>query len=124
MYIVFDQYTILNYDVFFLLTAAHFVYLYYSNLSMKMVGQIYNNITSFCTLCNRVICECRQIRKISIKCVCVILIIVKNSETYPYANLYLNFDNNHFALLYEMYEQLQQFYYEKENGTCVKSRCI
>jgi hypothetical protein len=35
-----------------------------------------------------------------------------NSEIYPYDNLNLNFDNNQFALLYEMYADFQKAYYE------------
>lgn len=38
-----------------------------------------------------------------------------NSETYPYDSLNLNFDNNQYAILYEMYAQFQQSYYEREN---------
>ncbi|CAH0551313.1 unnamed protein product [Brassicogethes aeneus] len=38
-----------------------------------------------------------------------------NSEIYPYDNLNLNFDKNQYALLYEMYSNFQQSYFEKEN---------
>lgn len=38
-----------------------------------------------------------------------------NSEMFPYDNLNLNFDKNQFAILYEMYSNFQQSYYEREN---------
>jgi hypothetical protein len=38
-----------------------------------------------------------------------------NSEMYPYDNLNLNFDNNQFALLYEMYADFQKSYYETKS---------
>lgn len=38
-----------------------------------------------------------------------------NSEIYPYDNLNLNFANNQWANLYEMYAQFQESYYEREN---------
>lgn len=39
-----------------------------------------------------------------------------NSETYPYDNLNLNFDNKQWSILYEMYTQFQQSYYYKNQG--------
>lgn len=38
-----------------------------------------------------------------------------NSERYPYHDLNLNFKENKFASLYDMYSKFQQSYYEKEN---------
>lgn len=38
-----------------------------------------------------------------------------NSEMYPYDNLNLNFSNNQWAILYEMYAQFQQSYYERQS---------
>lgn len=37
-----------------------------------------------------------------------------NSEIYPYDSLNLNFNNNQWAMLYEMYAQFQLTYYERE----------
>lgn len=37
-----------------------------------------------------------------------------NTERYPYDNLNINFDNNHFASLYEMYGKFQSSYYGKQ----------
>ncbi|CAG9771490.1 unnamed protein product [Ceutorhynchus assimilis] len=39
-----------------------------------------------------------------------------NSEVYPYDNLDLDFDSNYFAILYEMYAQLQKSYYYREQS--------
>ena len=39
-----------------------------------------------------------------------------NSEIYPYDNLNINFDNKQFAVLYEMYSRVQQYYYYKTIG--------
>lgn len=36
-----------------------------------------------------------------------------NSEMYPYDNLSLNFDKNQFAILYEMYAQFQESFYNR-----------
>lgn len=36
-----------------------------------------------------------------------------NSNTYPYDNLNLNFNKNHFAILYDMYVKFQESYYGK-----------
>lgn len=38
-----------------------------------------------------------------------------NSERYPYNDLYLDFKNNKFATLYDMYSNFQSAYYEREN---------
>lgn len=38
-----------------------------------------------------------------------------NSICYPYNNLNLNFSNNCYALLYDMYTNFQKFYYDREN---------
>lgn len=38
-----------------------------------------------------------------------------NSERYPYHDLYLNFDENKFASLYEMFTKFRQSYYERFN---------
>ncbi|XP_051176795.1 uncharacterized protein LOC127291637 [Leptopilina boulardi] len=38
-----------------------------------------------------------------------------NSQYYPYGNLNLNFDQNQYALLYEMYSNFQTSYYGKES---------
>lgn len=38
-----------------------------------------------------------------------------NSEIFPYDNLNLNFDKNQYSILYEMYSNFQQSYYEREN---------
>lgn len=38
-----------------------------------------------------------------------------NSEMFPYDNLNLNFKNNQFALLYEMYAGFQRSYYDRED---------
>lgn len=37
-----------------------------------------------------------------------------NSENYPYENLNLNIKNNHYAILYDMYTQFQQVYYDQD----------
>lgn len=39
-----------------------------------------------------------------------------NSERYPYHDLYLDFKNNKFATLYEMFSNFRHSYYETENG--------
>lgn len=36
-----------------------------------------------------------------------------DSEVYPYDNLNLNFENNHFAILYNMYRVFREIYYSK-----------
>lgn len=38
-----------------------------------------------------------------------------NTERYPYDNLNINFTNNHYATLYEMYSRFQSIYYNKQN---------
>lgn len=38
-----------------------------------------------------------------------------NSERYPYNDLFLDFKNNKFATLYDMYSNFQSAYYEREN---------
>ncbi|KAJ8914168.1 hypothetical protein NQ315_016247 [Exocentrus adspersus] len=38
-----------------------------------------------------------------------------NSERYPYNDLFLDFENNKFATLYEMFARFRQAYFEKEN---------
>lgn len=38
-----------------------------------------------------------------------------NTERYPYDNLNINFNDNHFATLYHMYSKFQSSYYEKQD---------
>lgn len=38
-----------------------------------------------------------------------------NTERFPYDNMNINFDNNHYATLYEMYSTFQSSYYNKED---------
>lgn len=38
-----------------------------------------------------------------------------NTERYPYDNLNIDFDNNHYATLYDMYSRFQSTYYNKRN---------
>lgn len=37
----------------------------------------------------------------------------RNSERYPYGDLFLDFKNNKYASLYEMYANFQESYYDK-----------
>lgn len=41
-----------------------------------------------------------------------------NSECYPYENLNLNFTNNQYAVLYEMYAKFRNSYYQNSELTC------
>lgn len=46
-----------------------------------------------------------------------------NSEKYPYSDLLLDFDNNKYAPLYEMYANFQEsYYYNKLNQPIFKSK--
>ncbi|XP_071056549.1 uncharacterized protein [Onthophagus taurus] len=38
-----------------------------------------------------------------------------NGERFPYDNLNMDFDNNHYAILYDMYSRFQQAYYYQES---------
>lgn len=44
-----------------------------------------------------------------------------NSESYPYADLNLKFDQDHFATLYDMYAKFQQSYYMRESHPLLTS---
>lgn len=41
-----------------------------------------------------------------------------NSECYPYENLNINFDNNQFAMLYDMYARFQEAFYHDRPAHC------
>lgn len=43
------------------------------------------------------------------------LTVFLNGERFPYDNLNVDFDNNHYAVLYDMYSRFQQAYYYQES---------
>ncbi|XP_071056864.1 uncharacterized protein [Onthophagus taurus] len=43
------------------------------------------------------------------------LTVFLNGERYPYDNMNVDFESNHFAILYDMYARFQQFYYYQQS---------